>query len=969
MPAGGEVEDSYSSELTSLLKKRGLNATFKKSYNTVAGRREPDITIQLPGGIALIEAKSPPAGLTKAMGQVKEYQQSIGKTESIRCVFAIVYANGIQKEIKAFYSNEHDADLQAFKSLEKLADFILEKVSEKPVEAPLQPISTQKVIAILNDNVESIRKSLAKTPAEDIEGLFGGRDFFSTVLDYDQEDHISDSALKNAAAYLLVNQALFYQVLAKETGAYATIDVKELKTGNDLQQKYFSAVLRVDYRPVFSFNVAGTIRDPEGTEALRSAIAAIQLLSTKTLNHDLLGKIFHNLIPLSLRKVVAAYYTNSEAAELLASIAVEKKNDKVFDPACGSGTLLVAAYNRKKTLYEKFSDDQHKRFLENEVYGSDIMPFAAHLAAVNLALQAPLSFTNKVNVAIRDSTDLAPGTEVASASKAISETYLTHKLSEFSEREGKPRPKKGVVDLLEEERDLELPKFDVVIMNPPFTRFQRIPPHFKKRLAERFKTKRYKGIVHGQMGLHGYFLLLADKFLEEDGRLAAVLPLTTLSLEGFYGIIRLLLAEYQIEHVIASSGRSAFSENTSLREILLVARKGGPVPETRTKFTFIHASPEDLTLEKAREIAEKILVFKGEEEYNDDFYIRQVNQMNYSEDVRGLYQNVTLHSPELARINTKVRRTFRPNKTFCFLGEVEQKENWRISENPRGVEKLGYYALSLLAKREEGDALKDHDVWAIEEETAQLLKVKHRFNGRAFKVPRNCTMPQFRRFAGQARIRLEEPRDYLVVRKFDGFEEFLKASALADEAMQKSIAKSIRDGEWERFVVKNSSRLFAFYRGDITAKGTNLLAVRAEGPTFAGPGGSWVFHAPPSHDKLTQLWLNSTIAFYLILRDRKETRGGFVELDKYVFLNMPYPLQEKVDAKKLEALEKELAGAEFPSLLEQFQQGLGFEPRRKLDMFFLELAGVEKEEAEKFLKLLYETMAKELLRLKGVMGG
>ena len=201
MPSGTKVEDTYSSELTELLKKRGLNATFKKSYTTLAGRREPDITVQLPEGIALIEAKSPPAGLTKAMSQVNEYRQSVGATERITAVFAVVYSNGIKKEIEVYYSNEHDADFQKFKSLEKFAEFIFEKTQEKPSEAAApQPISTQKVIAILNDNVGSIRQSLSKASAEDIEGLFGGRDFFSTVLDYEQEEHVSDAALKNAAA-------------------------------------------------------------------------------------------------------------------------------------------------------------------------------------------------------------------------------------------------------------------------------------------------------------------------------------------------------------------------------------------------------------------------------------------------------------------------------------------------------------------------------------------------------------------------------------------------------------------------------------------------------------------------------------------------------------------------------------------------------------------------------------------------
>lgn len=81
---------------------------------------------------------------------------------------------------------------------------------------------------------------------------------------------------------------------------------------------------------------------------------------------------------------------------------------------------------------------------------------------------------------------------------------------------------------------------------------------------------------------------------------------------------------------------------------------------------------------------------------------------------------------------------------------------------------------------------------------------------------------------------------------------------------------------------------------------------------------------------------------------------------------MPYPRPEAVDLKKLDALDAMLSRVEFPSLLEQFQTG--FAPRRELDSFFLEMAGVEKEEAEKFLKQLYETLTKELLRLKGVMG-
>jgi len=963
MPSGVEVEDSITSNLVALLKKKELNAFFKKSYSTVSGRKEPDITIETPDGIFLVEAKMPPHGLPQAMSQAGDYKETVGQTEHIKGIFAIVYASGIKKEYESWFAFDSRFDLERFRKLDDLADWIIEKIREAP--KPLAPVNTQKIIDVLNESVALINQSMQSVSASEIEEIFGGRDFFSTVLDYEQENNISDTALKNAASYLLLNQILFYQILSNEVKDYQKIDVKQMRDASELHTRYFSRVLLDDYKPIFGFNVATAIKGRDSASAIRTAISAIQLLSPQMLTHDLLGKIFHNLIPLSLRKVVAAYYTNTEAAELLARLAVEKKNDKVIDPACGSGTLLVASYNRKKSLYGKFEQDQHTRFLESEIFGADIMPFAAHLAAVNLALQAPLNFTNTVNIAIRDSTDLAPGINIASAQDIIKESYRNHKITDFDgSTKAKPKVKKGAIDLREQETSIELPKFDVVIMNPPFTRFQRIPPNFKSKLQSRFGAARYKDIVHGGLGLHGYFILLADKLLAPGGRLAAVLPLTTLSLEGFYGIINLLLQEYSIEHVIVSSGRAAFSENTSLREILLVARKETPVPEHRIKFTFIHASPEELSIAKAHEISDKIRQFDGEDETNGDFYIRQINQYNLMENVRELYHNVNLHSPELIRVDNRISKYLKFGKNFTTIGEVEKVENWRIRESTKGVENMGYYCLSVLGSEEK--ALKEHDVWVQEEDTETLLKVRHRFNGSTFKIPKNCVVRQFRRFPGQDKTKLHSPYDYVVIRKFDGLEKFVMASGLADKNILDAIKSGIREGEWEKFVTKNSSKIFGFYRGDITATGTSVFSVKSDKPAFTGPGSSWSYKIPDQQDTLASLWLNSSLVIHHILRDRNETRGGFIGLDKYILSQIPYPRLENINVKALDELEKDVSRIKFPSLLEQFQTG--FDGRRRIDMFFLEYAGMEKSEREKFLKSLYDTMAKELLWLKGVMG-
>ena len=98
---------------------------------------------------------------------------------------------------------------------------------------------------------------------------------------------------------------------------------------------------------------------------------------------------------------------------------------------------------------------------------------------------------------------------------------------------------------------IKLSKVDLVIMNPPFTRYQNIPPDYKEALAKRFSTTRYQNCLSGQLGLHGYFLLLADRFLKDNGRIAAVLPITTLNAKGTLPFLEILLTDYSIEYIIS----------------------------------------------------------------------------------------------------------------------------------------------------------------------------------------------------------------------------------------------------------------------------------------------------------------------------------------------------------------------------------------------------------------------------------
>ena len=86
--------------------------------------------------------------------------------------------------------------------------------------------------------------------------------------------------------------------------------------------------------------------------------AAVVLNTGAVGRHDLAGRVFNRLI--SERKLLAAFYTSIPASSLLAGLALPKDrwrqvdwNDiealsrlRVVDPACGTGTLLMAAYRQ-----------------------------------------------------------------------------------------------------------------------------------------------------------------------------------------------------------------------------------------------------------------------------------------------------------------------------------------------------------------------------------------------------------------------------------------------------------------------------------------------------------------------------------------------------------------------------------------------------------------------------------------------
>jgi len=945
------TEDTITSIISEELQARGIKVQPFAEIQTPSGLRKPDLICK-NGGIYVLEAKFSETGLLEAIAKIENDYIKHYEVLGIVGGFALLYpkeltepmpeetvrdlARQYQFKLVAIFSPK---DPRPFRVDEGTIDEICEILSRYILE-PTKPVEPdiRFIIKSLREAAMYIRNGLRSAGASELEGFFGGRGVFENILQYEQKKYPIEE-LRSAAAFVLINQLLFYHILSKMRSQFKEIDPDKLQKPSDLKD-YFDKVLEVNYRPIFFYDVTPYI--PESfVNQIKLIVNVIKGLSVEKVGGDFLGTIFHDLIPLDVRKSVAAFYTNVLAAELLASLAIDDPSAQVADFAVGSGGLLVAAYRRKRELLrEPFTEAKHRIFVESDLLGIDVMPFAASVAASHLALQSPQYFTDRVRIGIWDSTELKPGRIIPSAAglRQVLEgqTYLDSFLP-LPEREVKGAVQVGEGSV----SSIQLNLCDVVIMNPPFTRQERIPKKYKMVLADRFKD--YKKYLHGQLGYHGYFILLADRFLKDGGRMALVLPATVLRVKSFEGIRRLWAEKYHVEHIITTWYRSAFSESTHFREILLVAKKGEVNEGAKTLITVLKKLPA--TLGEAKEMAEAIK--KSREDWED--FRLAVKIHDYSKlkgDTDNWFKYIAISDLSLIDI---AERLLASEKLTTFKAKIV-----RGIETARGG-KVQPLTISIPER-----AIKQSDEWVIEEVQKSLIKAENRITHLRAEIPLSALRPALRRVSLVNRIDLSGITDYVLVDRFPGLEKFISGTLAKFKPPEGFWSR------WKKYVEERMGRLILVRRTDLSAAGTSLLAFYSPQPV-APPGVAWVIKAGDEEAKILSLWFNSTINILQILLNRKETRGAFMQVDEYVLKKFRVPDLKKLSKNELKILAKvfkSVKDVEFPSIL--YQLKAKYSPRRAIDKAFLRILGY-RGDADSFLDKLYESLAREIETLKSLM--
>ena len=446
------------------------------------------------------------------------------------------------------------------------------------------------------------------------------------ITDILKQDY-SDQTLRMTAT-IMINALVFHLSLSGRHGIpnYNDAIFQGSPLSPEFQRQWYK-ILEINYWSIFKIAVDllhGISSIEHANRALGVMVRTAERIHSLGVaeSQDLIGTVFQGLI--ADRKYLATFYTRPESAALLAHLAIPDdgnwddpervKNYRVADYACGTGTLIHAAYRRMNQLHLLSGgqpENLHAHMMQEALTACDVIPSSVHLTASMLSSSHP--------------TEKYDGTRTIVAQYGKTEDGgLSIGSLDLLASNGEVRPLialhtgSAITATGEQsaEATVEMPQFsqDLVIMNPPFTRSG---SDWDGRQGETYQTKQFHGLsidrdtqsrmsklaseygkgtcAHGYAGIASWFVALADRMAKHDGTIALVLPMTALQ-GSSWRKVRHLIAEHYTDVVVitiatAKQDDQSFSADTGMAEALIVGRRAKKAYQRRGLFVSLNRRP------------------------------------------------------------------------------------------------------------------------------------------------------------------------------------------------------------------------------------------------------------------------------------------------------------------------------------------------------------------------------------------
>lgn len=264
---------------------------------------------------------------------------------------------------------------------------------------------------------------------------------------------------------------------------------------------------------------------------------------------DIIGTIYSTYISREEKKNKGQYYTPREIVSYILDevgyrgTAIIGGNKRLIDPACGSGSFLVAAAKRLVGAYtvagEKIEDPVAVlQRVQNTLYGFDLNPFSCYLAEVNLLIQA----LDLVKLAHDRGKRPKIGRFHVYNVDALSRSTGTRQYLRFNTLLAE---ESDVVDQIKarSEGTPYAQGFAFVVANPPYG--ARLSAAYKEMLRADWPD-----VFYGQPDTYVFFMKLGVELLAKDGRLGFITPNTYLMGTHTARLRGALLEAGEVEEVV-----------------------------------------------------------------------------------------------------------------------------------------------------------------------------------------------------------------------------------------------------------------------------------------------------------------------------------------------------------------------------------------------------------------------------------
>jgi type I restriction-modification system DNA methylase subunit len=820
------------------------------------------------------------------------------------------------------------------------AQFIIREEELEEIEKKIDSY-IQEFVSALSSHPNS--KVIAKNLYEVLFKLYG--------FSIGNPEEIKEIIFAQSGLALLLS-TIYYETIRYTERLEDLVSLSKAKTPKKALEEAFKKILEINYEAIFKVAIEILSALPpigrlfDELVELGSEIASKRSL----LRRDLAGKVYHKVVgEWSLRKGLATYYTQIPSAYLLLYLA-KPKLGRVCDFACGSGTLLTAAYSAMRANYffeqmrngkeeepEKINEDFHIKFIEN-CYGFDVLKYATQISALNVAFHNPEIKVRKFHIhalplGVREDGTISLGSlDFIKPAPSLKDIFS--------------RKTKAVgLDKEEEKLIITLNPFDLVVMNPPFTRaggrwkeeagkkgglfgfmsdeeirikvmkeYDAVRKNISEILFNKAKnllnnsklkfllTQRefssYQNI--GQAGEGLIFLYLAHKFVKENGKIGFVLPKNVLSATSWFLARCLLASDYHLEYIVVSYDPEGynFSYSTNLSECLLVARKVSlHSPEEETKFVIL--------LKKPKTSIEAIMLANSINQTEEDGYVFAGNSKAI---VIGVKRKELLEN-----IDNFGKFVFLPNIRLLEIAKHLSKNELKFDSKSIKLPLISF------------DELLD----SIGIDTKQFAS--------SFKLVKTKVPDSLEVFIGGDMSKREKilisPNAYAIPKFKDAIQTY--------------------ENKKGRILLPSGIRIN-------TARVITMLSTQ--------PILSYPFYVARLKDENEEklksicLWFNTTFGLLSLLLNRQEVMGMWMQFKMAQWRLIPVLNLNKLTKKQLEELAKlfdEIKNEKLRRIPEQYNVKDGVDPiRLKIDKRFLEILGAKIDEKE--LLNLYEQLYQTL---------